>query len=337
MTIRYVPAFFDAQVFYQLKCSSLPSLHCPQVRAHGEQAGPDPSCAVLRGAVKPGVALAQTARLCAARSAPRVSCAPALGSTCPLQSAACSRERSCASARLAAPPPPAPRQLRVLAPPPVAACFPRRCLARSDKQCSFVEHRSYKARCAVRPVAEQCAAPPAWSSAPPALAQVIYRRYASLFVLVAVDGDENELSVLEFIHCLAGRPQQQRPGGPCQPRRGGCPAPLGGLRSDGLWQVETLDKYFGNVCELDIMFNLEKVNATAAAFPPKRHSPHSSRPGRGPAGCGAQSAGGAALNPEPGQAHYILDEMVMNGCMVETNRLKILTPVQLLDKIEAAT
>ena len=78
-------------------------------------------------------------------------------------------------------------------------------------------------------------------------------------------------------------------------------------------------------------------HATAAAFPPKRHSPHSSRPGRGPAGCGAQSAGGAALNPEPGQAHYILDEMVMNGCMVETNRLKILTPVQLLDKIEAAT
>jgi hypothetical protein len=35
------------------------------------------------------------------------------------------------------------------------------------------------------------------------------------------------------------------------------------------------------------------------------------------------------------QAHYILDEMVMNGCVVETNRVKILTPVQLLDKIEA--
>ena len=35
------------------------------------------------------------------------------------------------------------------------------------------------------------------------------------------------------------------------------------------------------------------------------------------------------------QAHYILDEMIMNGCMVETNRVKILTPVQLLDKIEA--
>ena len=57
------------------------------------------------------------------------------------------------------------------------------------------------------------------------------------------------------------------------------------------------------------------------------------------------------------QAHFILDEMVMNGaarqrqrnaqalfahprcgagCIVETNRLKVLTPVQLLDKADAA-
>jgi AP-4 complex subunit sigma-1 len=36
------------------------------------------------------------------------------------------------------------------------------------------------------------------------------------------------------------------------------------------------------------------------------------------------------------QAHFILDEMVMNGCVVETNRLKVLTPVQLLDKADAA-
>ncbi|CAI7925652.1 unnamed protein product [Closterium sp. NIES-54] len=39
----------------------------------------------------------------------------------------------------------------------------RKCLARSEQQCSFVEHRNYK---------------------------VIYRRYASLFFLVGVDGEE---------------------------------------------------------------------------------------------------------------------------------------------------
>ena len=47
--------------------------------------------------------------------------------------------------------------------------------------------------------------------------------------------------------------------------------------------------YFENVCELDIMFNLEK-------------------------------------------AHFILDEMVMNGCIIETNKNNILAPVHLLDK-----
>ncbi|KAI9077332.1 hypothetical protein K1719_040645 [Acacia pycnantha] len=40
-------------------------------------------------------------------------------------------------------------------------------------QCSFVEHRNYK---------------------------IVYRRYASLFFLVGVDDDENELAILEFIH-----------------------------------------------------------------------------------------------------------------------------------------
>ena len=104
----------------------------------------------------------------------------------------------------------------------------RKCLARSDKQCSFVEHRNYK---------------------------VIYRRYASLFFIVGVDGEENELAIFEFIHCM----------------------------------VETLDRHFGNVCELDIMFHLEK-------------------------------------------AHYILDEMVMNGNIVETNKSLVL---QLAAQVEA--
>lgn len=86
--------------------------------------------------------------------------------------------------------------------------------------------------------------------------RVIYRRYASLFFIVGVDSDEeNELAILEFIHAL----------------------------------VETLDKYFENVCELDIMFNLEK-------------------------------------------AHFILDEMVMNGYIIETNKANVLKHIVLLEK-----
>nr|GMD01825.1 AP-4 complex subunit sigma [Ipomoea batatas]GME17038.1 AP-4 complex subunit sigma [Ipomoea batatas] len=62
----------------------------------------------------------------------------------------------------------------------------RKCLTRTEQQCSFVEHRNYK---------------------------VVYRRYASLFFLVGVDNEENELAILELIHLL----------------------------------VETMDRHFGNV------------------------------------------------------------------------------------------
>ena len=55
--------------------------------------------------------------------------------------------------------------------------------------------------------------------------KVMYRRYASLFFVVGAVGEENELGMLEFIHAV----------------------------------VETLDKHFGNVCELDIMMHLDKV------------------------------------------------------------------------------
>ena len=75
----------------------------------------------------------------------------------------------------------------------------RKCLTRSEMQCSFLEHRGLK---------------------------VIYRRYASLYFVVGVDDQENELAIYEFIHCV----------------------------------VETLDRHFGNVCELDIMFHLEKAH-----------------------------------------------------------------------------
>ncbi|KAI9143455.1 putative APS1-AP-1 complex subunit [Paraphysoderma sedebokerense] len=55
--------------------------------------------------------------------------------------------------------------------------------------------------------------------------KVVYRRYASLFFVAGIDSDENELHTLEVIHRY----------------------------------VELLDKYFGNVCELDLIFNFHKA------------------------------------------------------------------------------
>jgi len=55
--------------------------------------------------------------------------------------------------------------------------------------------------------------------------QVVYKRYASLFFCFAIDRGDNELGTLEIIHRY----------------------------------VEVLDKYFGSVCELDIIFNFEKA------------------------------------------------------------------------------
>jgi AP-4 complex subunit sigma-1 len=78
----------------------------------------------------------------------------------------------------------------------------RKCLSRSELQCSFLEYRGYK---------------------------VVYRRYASLFFIVGTkpspdeeENQENELGMLEFIHTL----------------------------------VETMDRWAGSICELDIMYSV---------------------------------------------------------------------------------
>ena len=87
----------------------------------------------------------------------------------------------------------------------------RKCLSRSEKQvilpptsllqCAFVDHGQYKA---------------------------VYRRYASLYFIVGVDeDDENELSMLEFIHNL----------------------------------VETLDRYFVNVVRKLSLFTSVSANS----------------------------------------------------------------------------
>jgi AP-2 complex subunit sigma-1 len=60
----------------------------------------------------------------------------------------------------------------------------------------------------------------------------VYRRYAGLFFVLAVDLHANELMALETIHLF----------------------------------VELLDQQFSNVCELDIVFNFNKVYAILDEF-----------------------------------------------------------------------
>ena len=104
----------------------------------------------------------------------------------------------------------------------------KKCLMRTENSSNFIEHKGLK---------------------------IIFRKYATLYFMVGVDEEENELAVLEFIHNI----------------------------------VETFDKYFDKVCELDIMFNLERV-------------------------------------------HMILDEMIINGCIVEGSKTLALSPIQLMDQ-----
>ncbi|RWS04970.1 AP-1 complex subunit sigma-2-like isoform X1 [Dinothrombium tinctorium] len=71
-------------------------------------------------------------------------------------------------------------------------------LSRKPKHCSFIDWKDMK---------------------------IVYKRYASLYFLCAIEENDNELLCLELIHRY----------------------------------VELLDKYFGSVCELDIIFNFEKA------------------------------------------------------------------------------
>ncbi|KAE8587540.1 hypothetical protein XENTR_v10022014 [Xenopus tropicalis] len=68
------------------------------------------------------------------------------------------------------------------------------CLSRSKDQCSFIEYKDFK---------------------------LVYRQYASLFIVVGIDESENEMAVFELIHNF----------------------------------VEVLDKYFSRVSELDVSFS----------------------------------------------------------------------------------
>jgi hypothetical protein len=67
---------------------------------------------------------------------------------------------------------------------------------------------------------------------------LIYRRYAGLFFTIGVDVSDNELAYLETIHLF----------------------------------VELLDQYFSNVCELDIVFNFNKVSQPGFRWYPCAHN-----------------------------------------------------------------
>lgn len=62
-------------------------------------------------------------------------------------------------------------------------------------------------------------------SCSPPETKVVYRRYASLFFIAGCSSTDNELITLEIVHRY----------------------------------VEQMDKYYGNVCELDIIFNFQKA------------------------------------------------------------------------------
>eukprot|EP01102_Stenamoeba_stenopodia_P008547 TRINITY_DN2464_c0_g1_i1.p1 TRINITY_DN2464_c0_g1~~TRINITY_DN2464_c0_g1_i1.p1 ORF type:complete len:166 (-),score=37.24 TRINITY_DN2464_c0_g1_i1:49-546(-) len=89
--------------------------------------------------------------------------------------------------------------------------------------------------------------------------KLIYRHYATLFFIFCVDGSESELGILDLIQVF----------------------------------VETLDKCFENVCELDLIFHLDKV-------------------------------------------HYVLDEIVMAGMVLETNLPDIYDAIEAQNKLEKA-
>eukprot|EP00116_Pleurobrachia_bachei_P014021 sb/3474283/ len=85
--------------------------------------------------------------------------------------------------------------------------------------------------------------------------RIVFRQYASLFFILGISEGDNIMAYFAFIHNL----------------------------------VETLNSYFSNVCELDLMHNVDR-------------------------------------------AHMILDEIVVNGYITESNRSRVLAPIAILDK-----
>uniref|UniRef100_A0A0G2K302 Adaptor related protein complex 3 subunit sigma 2 n=1 Tax=Rattus norvegicus TaxID=10116 RepID=A0A0G2K302_RAT len=100
--------------------------------------------------------------------------------------------------------------------------------------------------------------------------KLIYRHYATLYFVFCVDSSESELGILDLIQVF----------------------------------VETLDKCFENVCELDLIFHMDKVqSAEVTIF--------------------------ISLT-----VHYILQEVVMGGMVLETNMNEIVAQIEAQNRLE---
>ena len=82
-------------------------------------------------------------------------------------------------------------------------------------------------------------------------ARIVYRQYATLYFMIAIDGSESELGILDLIQVGPPPEASRRPAAAHQ--RCGLP------RTEQVF-VEVLDRHFKNVCELDIIFNVEQVH-----------------------------------------------------------------------------
>ncbi|CAG8983270.1 hypothetical protein HYALB_00002707 [Hymenoscyphus albidus] len=143
--------------------------------------------------------------------------------------------------------------------------------------------------------------------------KIVYRRYAGLFFCVCVDANDNELAYLEAIHFF----------------------------------VEVLDSFFGNVCELDLVFNFYKVRWRCRtemgrlAWEEEEKGLSDYHPALSP-------FSSCALHPEPStpkshisritnnptQVYAILDEVFLAGEIEETSKQVVLTRLEHLDKLE---
>lgn len=114
-------------------------------------------------------------------------------------------------------------------------------------------------------------------------------RYASLFFVACIDKEDNELITLEMIHLFVEVCQS------CE---------VDDDLNSSLDQV--LDRYFGNVCELDIIFNFHKVSTPRIVM--------------------------YALTARM-QAYYILDELFINGELQESSKKEVLSVCAQMDEM----
>ena len=99
-------------------------------------------------------------------------------------------------------------------------------LSRRTRMCNFLEYKGGPGSSKLRIHSSDNVS---WTLAHPEVlasdTKIVYRRYASLFFIAGCSSTDNELITLEIVHRY----------------------------------VEQMDKYYGNVCELDIIFNFQKA------------------------------------------------------------------------------